>query len=399
MRQRKLPVLFLFLLILCLCYGGSGGAHEPIRILAVVLSPWAFAKLSYPSYYRELKPVICFFIFWLGYMFLSLLWSSDPSRGLGEIVYYVIHFLLFLEIIVFAKQCVNRYDIISLAWMFAFLLTSIVAMWELRTGHHLASALQDSDLVASTGRSSMRVVFASANFGNYNTYSTFICFALPFCFYNIVQGRTVYRFFGIISILLSTSILFFNASRGSLVALFIMMVTFLLFNLKVQKNKKAAGYLIILLTAVLLLFSFYGAQILEHILFRLEGSDLYEDTRRTGIWTDALELFLSTGGIGIGVGSLGQSMHEIGHTVTHNVFFEILVQYGFVITFVIAVFLIQIFLRFYHCSERFIKMLGYCALLAFPFFAIIDSSYMLKPQIWVFIASLYVFSNKKISHV
>jgi O-antigen ligase len=178
-----------------------------------------------------------------------------------------------------------------------------------------------------------------------------------------------------------------------------MMAIFFLFNLRVRNEKKVVFFFTILSTALLLLFSLYGAFMMEHILFRLEGRDVFEDTNRIGIWTDALELLLSTGGVGIGVGSLGESMREIGHTVTHNVFFEILVQFGIVITLVISIFVTKIFIRFYHCSEKAIKMLGYCALISFPFFAVIDSTYMLKPQIWVFIASLYVFSSQKISRV
>ena len=392
MKRLFKPEAFLFLLILSLCYGGSGGAHEPIRILAIILSPFALSKLGKPSYIF-IKPIAVFFVCWLLYMVLSLLWSLDSTRGLNEIVYYIIHFLLFIEILVFAKQSSNRLDIISWGWLFAFLLTSIVAVWEIRTGHHLASALQEKEY-ASTGEQSVRIYFAAANFGNYNTYCTFICFALPFFFYRIMQRKVISRILGVVAITLSIVIIFLNASRGALLSLVIMTGIFLWFNLK-SKGKNSKSILFVLSMALLFLFYYYGSQIMSHILFRLDNSDGFEDTKRMGIWTDALELFFSTGGLGVGVGSLGESMRRIHHTVTHNVFFELLVQFGMVITVIITWFFTKIFLRFPRCPFKLVKILGYCAFLAFPFYSIIDSSYLLKPQIWVLVASLYVFSNYK----
>ena len=37
--------------------------------------------------------------------------------------------------------------------------------------------------------------------------------------------------------------------------------------------------------------------------------------------------------------------------------------------------------------------MGYCALISMPFYLIIDSAYLLKPQLWVLFACLYIYSN------
>ena len=136
---------------------------------------------------------------------------------------------------------------------------------------------------------------------------------------------------------------------------------------------------------------------MAQINVRMEAGSDFKDNTRIGLWIDALDLFFNSWGFGVGVGSLAESMRMIGHIITHNVLVEILIQFGLVITIIIICFFFKIFLRFYHCPTRSVKLVGYCAIIAFPFYAIIDSSYMLKPQIWVFIASLYVYSKYHIS--
>lgn len=384
--------IFVVILIIALIGGGSGGAMEPVRLLSILFAPFALSLYS-TSYDKKINTCFHFFVFWYVYMIISLTWTSDFSKGLNELVYYPIHFMLFLEILLFSKKAKNPIQSISLAWLAAFLLTSVVAVWEITTNHHLSFAVQGEDSVARAGESYLYYRFASVTFGNYNTYNTFICYCIPFIFYSFVIKNKISRVLSLSALLLSIYIIFTNASRGAIASLMLMAIIYsgiIFFSVRGMKNKISI-IVIIFVTILFLLYNWLA--ISEHLLFRMAYEDIGSDNNRMGLWEAAFNVFLNSFGFGAGVGSLIKSMAEVGHIIPHNAFLELLLQYGLVIFIVIIIFLFKMFHRFQHNKFNTIRAMGYCALISMPFYLIIDSAYLLKPQLWVLFACLYIYSN------
>ena len=127
MKYNKYDILVV-LLLSSLGFGGIGGAFQITRILAIILLP-VFLIQSYRR--RCVCNYIYFILFFIGYCMLSLLWTLNVQEGFIEIIYFVVHFVLFLEIIVFSFQAKNPLDSISKGWLVAVSMTLVVAMWEI----------------------------------------------------------------------------------------------------------------------------------------------------------------------------------------------------------------------------------------------------------------------------
>ena len=203
---------------------------------------------------------------------------------------------------------------------------------------------------------------------------------------------------GWISLMALTYILLMNASRGGLVCLAIYSLFFVGYYKKVYFRGKK---IVITVAIIALLIGIIGyANILfEQIASRfIAKSNLFDDSSRTHLILVALELFKGSWGIGTGVGSIMASMATLttGIIITHNLFLEILVQYGVVIFVVCCMFFFYLFrnarMQIKGSTPKFIV---YSSLASFPFLFVINASYLLMPSLWVYFSSLAFFATYK----
>ncbi len=389
--------IYLFFLIIALALGNIGGALSFSRILGILLFPLIVVKLQSKAYAYTYS-VLFFFFFWYAYNLLSLFWTSDIVQAKKELFYYIIHFVLFIEIMVFSKKASKPLSTISMAFMIAFLITSVVGLWELITDNHLHLSKFQEDTTVNNGSGMLfHHRFASVTFGNYNSYVTFICFCMPFIVYRLfVVGKGfVSKLFPMIAILLSILFLLFNASRGGILSMLVMISIFVYYSL-FSKNKRNRQVICVLVLLVMVGSFCFTDIIFESLLYRLSGTNLVEDNSRINIWHDALRVFYDSYGIGSGVGSLSRSMGEVAtqtFIATHNMLLELLVQYGCVIFFIVILFLYKLLKRAFVIRDKSRKFLLLLALFPLPIYLIIDSSYLLSPSLYIFVSSLYVFAN------
>ena len=299
---------------------------------------------------------------------------------------------------VFSKKASKPLSTISMAFMIAFLITSVVGLWELITDNHLHLSKFQEDTTVNNGSGMLfHHRFASVTFGNYNSYVTFICFCMPFIVYRLfVVGKGfVSKLFPMIAILLSILFLLFNASRGGILSMLVMISIFVYYSL-FSKNKRNRQVICVLVLLVMVGSFCFTDIIFESLLYRLSGTNLVEDNSRINIWHDALRVFYDSYGIGSGVGSLSRSMGEVAtqtFIATHNMLLELLVQYGCVIFFIVILFLYKLLKRAFVIRDKSRKFLLLLALFPLPIYLIIDSSYLLSPSLYIFVSSLYVFAN------
>lgn len=385
--------IFILLLSTCTCFGLVGGAFQVDRVLAILLLPWLINNMSKQgySYAKQLLKVmaLCY-----GYMLFSFLWTPDKSEGMKELVYYPVHFLLFVEMIVFARGARNPLKSLSRGWMIAVLLCSAVAYWEITTGNHLEMSTEHRESYNAGGGIILERFFASVTFGNYNSYVTFLCYSIPWIFYVIVsKGRSlVEQLLSVAALIMASIVIVINASRGGIVTIIIMSLVYYW----ISEKSKTKNVAIFVLVGVLIYSLFqYGDSYTAVLVARTYDGGLYTEESRFVIWNHALMAFSDTLGFGVGIGGMSAAMEKFaqgGLTVTHNMILEILLQYGIVIAFTVLVFLWKLFRKSMKL-ERCRKIVLMMTFIAMPVYTIINSTYLLYPHLYVFMATIYIFVN------
>lgn len=387
--------MFLILLISSLAFCNIGGALQVSRFFAILLCPVLLSKFSAcGSSITKTKDLLAGILLFL---FFSLLWSLNPQRGVEELIYYGVHFILLLEVVVFARFARLPLQSLSLGWTISVALTLVVAMWEITTDNHLSYSQQESGRVFNFGQGLIvNQRFASVTFYNYNSYVTFLCFALPFLFYRL-RSMSKYSFSRrsvmMVVIALSIVCIFYNASRGGIVSVFIISSLFLTSN---RSLKSSIMSMICFMIVACTIFYIFRDNILTIIMGRISTGNSIGDESRWLIWQNGLRLLQDTYGFGPGVGGLTPGMEKYangGITITHNMFLELFLQFGSVFALIILSKLLKMYKYLikgvYGSNTLLMKMI----LFSLPVVAIIDSGYFLAPHFYAYCASIIIASS------
>lgn len=387
---------FLFVQIMVLCLGNFGGALQASRALAILLSPLLLSKICKKTYKYAGHIAKILFLFYL-YFLLSFFWTPDKAEAIKQLVYYPIHFILFLELIVFSRDAVNPLKSVSRGWLVAVLFCSAVAYWEITTGNHLGTAYQHEDTF-NTGAEILQHMTASVTFYNYNSYVTFLCFCFPWIFFILLDrdcsvGEQVVS---ILALFMAVLVIVINASRGGLLTIILMLSVYFFLSKKLQRKR-------IMLILGVIVVGFYCVNASNDVstvmaVMKARASDggMFSGGSRYDIWLNVLSTFAGTGGFGVGIGGLHAAMRQHAPhssiTASHNMFLEILSQYGVVITLTIILFFCKLLKQSFH-RERNKKIVLLMALLTVPIYTMIDSMYLLNAHLYAHIATIYIFAN------
>ena len=384
--------IYILLLIVSTIFGNIGGALTAPRLLGLLLVPKLFCivnreNLKYLSSLRSW--CVAFYVFAL----VSMLWTPDKVEGLKELVYYLVHFLIFFEVIVFSKKALSPLQSITIGFALCVLLTSVVGFWELTTDNHLAYSKFDEATASNLGGEIVLRKFASVTFGNFNGYVTYLCFCLPFLLYGFSLEEKLLKWMSFIAIDIAIVLILCNASRGGMFTIVICLAVFFLMS---QKNKSLIYSFIVLIGGLLYLLYKYGESILFILTLRLSDGGATADDSRFEIWGNALKVLVEYSGFGCGIGGMFAAMEQFakgGTTVTHNVFLEVLCQYGVIFCFAFVFFLFKQFKTGLRLLDKKRSVLVSLALVSFPMTGIINSGYLVGPNLFIVLASIYVFAN------
>lgn len=380
---------FVIIILLSSVFGNIGGSLQINRILGVIFIPELFLHVK--RYFHCLKVYMVFCVFVIVYGIVSLMWTPSVSDGIKDIIYFIVHFLLFFEIIVFSKLARNPLGAISSGCLAAIILTLIVAFWEIVTDNHLPMSFQESNTMMRSGREIIMRQFASVTFGNYNGYVTFLCFLLPFVFYNVVPlKRTMKSIISMVTVLLSAIVIIFNASRGGILCLVIMLVVYFY----MQRKKRGFTFaLIVFLMMSIFIISYFVENLFSAIALRLVEGGI-EDSSRIEIWKVAFRALLETFGFGTGMGGLSPWMESIDCnviSVPHNFFIELFAQLGVIIGLIVALYILKLYFKSLRIKELNIKIPVLIALTTLPVASIVNSGYLFVGYLFTYFASIIVF--------
>lgn len=380
---------FVVIILLSSAFGNIGGSLQINRILAIIFIPQLLVHVK--KYFHCLKVYMAFSVFVIVYGIVSLMWTPSVSEGIKDIIYFIVHFLLFFEIIVFSKLAKNPLMSISSGCLTAIILTLIVAFWEIITDNHLPMSVQESNTVIHSGREMIIRQFASVTFGNYNGYVTYLCFLLPFVFYDLIPlKKTIRSIISMVTVLLSVIVITFNASRGGILCFTIMLIVYF------YMQRKKIGFIITLMTFVLtsiFIISYFNENLFSAIAMRLIEQG-FEDSSRIEIWEVTFKALLETFGFGTGMGGLGPWMKSIDCNIInapHNFFLELFAQLGVIIGLIFTVYVLKLYTKVLKIKELNIKIPVLIALVTLPIASIINSGYLFGGYLFTYFASIIVF--------
>lgn len=385
--------LMILILIISQISGHYFGILNPISFFVLLFFPILLKNLQ-DNTIKFVAPFLRFFVFWTLYNICSVLWAPLFMRSLYYCILFMINFIMFLEIIVFSKKSSNPHNTIAIGWLIAFLLTSFVGIWELRTGNHLSIAKEHLSRENFSGDGAIGS-YTSVTFYNINTYAIYILGVIPFVFYAIVSKTSMMiKILALYCGLIGMVFLFIDGSRGASLSLVLMFIVFLFLILR-KGNKKNVAWAIIALGIVFYIFYEFGEIILSLVLYRMQTSG-FEDNSRLVLYEKSLEIFFNSGGLGTGVGSMVPAMEALGNRYdifySHNLFLEFLMQFGIVL---FAGFLYYLFKLFFMARKVLLpsKVVIYSALYGLPFYSVINSEYTHLNFVWCYFATLFVYAS------
>lgn len=381
---------YIIILILSL---SMGDVYSPLllsRVLAVFLFPKLFRYIGKCEYTKNIKN---FFVFFITFCVLSLVWTFNFTEGCKTIVYNCIHFALFLEIIVFSRFANNPLKSISTGWTLAVLVLSLIALWEIITGNHLSVAREADQSINLGGVISQRMM-ATATFGNFNKFVTFLCYALPWIFYRmVVTYKDKVKFIvTVVTLVLAILTIFINGSRGGLFAVVIIIGIYIFC---MPKGKASYITSVLFIGTLLFMMIKYGEQIFLVLSMRNEGQGLASDSGRIEIWTICLRALTNSFGLGSGIGGINGAIEAISKNVInvpHNMIIEALLEYGFIFGVIFIVFIFKLLIRGYRICDKNRRMAVLMAMIALPLFGIINSLYLKNPETFALFATIFVFT-------
>lgn len=383
---------YIFLLIASLVTGSIGGSLQVPRLLALLFMPAMLKVRGQCRFYTtKLRQIIIAFIVFAA---ISLVWTPDFINGVKHVVYFVVHFLLFFEILIFSRMAKDPIKSIVAGWSVFIICCSFISVWELVTDQHLTMSVQESDSTYNMGGGVILARrFTSATFGNYNSYNTALCFAVPWAFYGLISAKNLrQRILCISCVLLPLIFILFNASRGALFSLAVYFIIYIIF----CPSRKVKFFSVVAFAAVLYYAITELSDIFVIISARASNQGMLSDDSRFLIWENALKTYADTFGIGTGAGGLQVAMEKYakgGINITHNMLLELLVQYGFVFAGIFIVFLLKLFRKSIHLFDKNRRMTLLMVFCAFPLYSIINSGYLQSAPLFAFFASVYIFVN------
>lgn len=383
---------YIILLLVSTIFGDIGGAFQVVRVIALLLLPQLVAIKWRSS--ACIKGVVSLFVTWYLYAVFSFIWTPDKIEAVKELVYYPVHMLMFIEICAFSLRAANPLSSICKGWLWFVLLTSIVGIWEITTDQHLStSSLQGAAYLIGEGEVVVHH-FASVTFRNFNNYVVRLASSIPFIIYLLLDGNKIIRYLSFMAMGAVVYILSMNASRGGIICLAISLIMFLVYSLK-NKNKANIISLFVMIFSATALIYVYWDFLSQNIMIRTQSAGMLEDDSRSNLLIDGINLvFNDYLGLGAGIGGGFTAMENMRHnglSATHNLFLEIFVYFGIIITILIIMALFKMYRLGVKIKDEKRKMIIMITLFIMLPYAIIDSGYLLSPQTWLYFASIFVF--------
>lgn len=399
-KMNRYDYIIILTIVSVIVAGEAFGAFTPIRLIGFAASFYfIFLFRNWKEYFltRNGKTTIFLFTF-LIYAIISALWITDVKEyfiATLSLYCYVFDFLLILYAVQRAKKPTNS---IIIGWILFLTINLLCAFWEISTGEHFTTGSFQAEETMTGG---IRRIYAAVTYGNYNSFCVVLCLTLLFLLlYMHLNKGFKHQLFAIFLFFCICTVLVINTSRGALLCLMLFIVPLWY----IIRKKQIVKYIIIL--TLLGIGSCLWFEYSDVILFLIDQ----KLSARTGgagndprwiLWKAGLDISSQWLYLGAGAGSMiyEYTREHVFILYAHNLWIQLLVEYGFIITGVFLCFYVKLVFFTIRSSDFLLKAIGLYFLLCWPILTIIDEGYM-KAFHWIFFASVYsiLYCHKYLYH-
>lgn len=386
-------------LIISQIFGLYGGALVPARILVIVFLPFCFDRQILNTVKSNKSFLFIFYLVFIINGFL-LFFLNPHYVNINSFIYLNINLLLVIELYLFSLKIVNIYSLVWKSWLILIFLTLPIAYIEILLDKHLSvSFFESNQIVGSLG---IQKQFASVTFGNYNQYVFILCCAFPIIISRFLEKNSLNFYTRIISIFTLISIFLItiiNGSRGGILALSISFIIFLYFKYKEGYRRKNVNLKFLFFLFILFIGLTYfvkNTEILNYLIFRITVAG-YEDNSRMLLSEAGITMLINSYFLGVGPGNYMNVLTNYNLPVRdlppHNMFIELVSQYGLIIFVFFLILLFKIYRNVFSTHNILVKYLLIATLFTMPVIYIINSVYIELIFMWMFIGSLFIIAS------
>ena len=383
-------LLFLMPVVASLGSVVSIGGFAAARPLAAVLVVVTF--LVTPRWNRVSIWIVVLIVCWLVWG-LVMPHGTDAFNRLLSIALSLASVLAF----VLYPWTRDRLRLLGRAWLFAWIVAVIPAIYEIVSGKHLPNYLSSSPGWVRESSDDIASYFV-----NPNPFAYFLCAAMAvFIMASRLEKRWV-RNVMLVCCALSPVIIYPTNSRLVLAVSLVMLVWMVATREVVRPRLKLLTAVSVTLVMVAVVVLISSPAIMNRIFNSFEGSG----SDRLKLYMNAVWMFLSTFGLGIGPGMFEDTMRRnrvpyITHEAVnpHSGVFEILSQYGFLIAALVGAALIAVAWRGMRGigrideapEYRMIRQGVVITAIMIPVLSFGDSTFLDSPIAWTQVATLLGF--------
>ena len=383
-------LLFLMPVVASLGSVVSIGGFAAARPLAAVLVVVTF--LVTPRWNRVSIWIVVLIVCWLVWG-LVMPHGTDAFKRLLSIALSLASVLAF----VLYPWTRERLRLLGRAWLFAWIVAVIPAIYEIVSGKHLPNYLSSSPGWVRESSDDIASYFV-----NPNPFAYFLCAAMAvFIMASRLEKRWV-RNVMLVCCALSPVIIYPTNSRLVLAVSLVMLVWMVATREVVRPRLKLLTAVSVTLVMVAFVVLISSPAIMNRIFDSFEGSG----SDRLKLYMNAVWMFLSTFGLGIGPGMFEDTMRRnrvpyITHEAVnpHSGVFEILSQYGFLIAALVGAALIAVAWRGMRGigrideapEYRMIRQGVVITAIMIPVLSFGDSTFLDSPIAWIQVATLLGF--------
>ena len=380
-----------------------GSQIRIFSIMCVLVFPFAFLlytkqikvkeKISFRLKDNSFPFSAFFLVLWISWATVSFIWTYDRSRGVYQFKFFVFAVVCFIILDYAINNLSDIRKVIKIMVFFTFL-NNLLAWYEIIFKKYLF--LQNSIKIETYRQMGMPVAF----FDNTNDLATYLVFMIPllwgcFCLAENKLKKGGYA----ILICSSFIVLYKTGSKANFLGIILVLITAFILGLKRKKNVLIYGFIGIILFLIII----YNIDTLDNWIEFIKGA-LFHQYRAPGssysvrinLILNSLNCMIETLGIGVGIGSSQYYMQHMAKVNTyntfalHNLWLEILVEYGVIIGILFVLFYLGLVITFLLNikntkikEERIISLSFLAGLIGFSLGSLSSSSNLGSIWVWV----------------
>lgn len=352
------------------------------------------------------KSALMFFVIYLIYPFLTSFWVESYGYFWEQIRFIILHFLIYFISYFFLVKIFPNHKLFLKIIIGIGVIYILVSLWEIATGNHLhLSRYHNSPIPIPTGF-----------YYNENNQTIITCMILPYASYFFLTSKRLYQQIFYISVMIMLVIVVTAAgARISMMVSF----PFLLFVLLKKRSVKLIWLIIIALILSYSYISIYRSKELKlatlYVKHQFESIDqevndysIGSTKIRINMIKNTIHFFEQSNFMGVGAGNYdyhakqGEFAEIDWIENAHSYFFEILANYGLLVSIPFILLLLGLFKNIFLIYRREsgnLKLLALMNMVQIPVFFIVSfipSSFFQIFQAWVFIGylSAFIYANR-----